>query len=60
MYIVLFRLSYIYLSLVLGRSVLIKRTIDISDKLELLYFVKKLSEHRYDIRVFECCVDPNP
>ena len=37
-----------------------KRTIDISGTLQLLYFVKKMSEHRYDIRVSESCVDPNP
>ena len=37
-----------------------KRTIDISDTLQLLYFVKKMSEYRYDIRVSESCVDPNP
>ena len=32
-------------------------SIDISDT---LYFVKKMSEHRYDIRISESCVDPNP
>ena len=37
-----------------------KRSIDISDTLELLYFAKKMSEHRYDIRISESCVDPNP
>ena len=35
-------------------------SIDISDTLKLLYFVKKISEHRYDIRISESCVDPNP
>ena len=35
-------------------------SIDISDTLKLLYFVKKMSEHRYDIRILENCVDPNP
>ena len=37
-----------------------KRTIYISDAFLLLYFVKKMSEHRYDIRVSESCVDLNP
>ena len=37
-----------------------KETMDISDTLLLLYFVKIVSEHRYDIRVSESCVDPNP
>ena len=37
-----------------------KMSKDISDTLLLLYFVKKMSEHRYDIRIFESCVDPNP
>ena len=37
-----------------------KRTIDISHTLSLLYFVKKMAEHRYGIRVSESCVDPNP
>ena len=36
-----------------------KCTIDISDTLKL-HFVKKISEHRYDIRVSESCVGPNP
>ena len=36
-----------------------KMSIDISDTLEILYFVKKMSEHRYDIRIWESCVDPN-
>ena len=35
-----------------------KRSIDISDTLLLLYFVKKMSELRYDIRLSESCVDP--
>ena len=35
-------------------------SIDISDTIYLLYFVKKMSEHRYDIRITESCVDPNP
>ena len=35
-------------------------SIAISDTLKLLYFVKKMSEHRYDIRIAESCVDPNP
>ena len=35
-------------------------SIDISDTLDLLYFFKKMSEHRYDIRILESCVDPNP
>ena len=34
-------------------------SIDISDTLLLLYFVKKMSEHRYDIRILETCDDPN-
>ena len=33
--------------------------IDISDTLWLI-FVKKMSEHWYDIRISESCVDPNP
>ena len=37
-----------------------KKSIDISDTLQLLYFVKQMSEHRYDIRISESCVDPNP
>ena len=37
-----------------------KMSIDISDTLYLLYFVKKMSEHRYDIKTSESCVDPNP
>ena len=37
-----------------------KMSIDISDTLLLLYFVKKLSEHQYDIRISKICVDPNP
>ena len=37
-----------------------KMSIDISDTLKLLYFVKKISEHRYDIRISESCADPNP
>ena len=37
-----------------------KMSIDISDTLKLLYFVKKMSEHRYDIRILESCDDPNP
>ena len=37
-----------------------KRPIDISDTLQLLYFVKKMSEYRYDIRVSESCVGSNP
>ena len=36
-----------------------ERTIDNSDTLLLLYFVKKMSEQRYVIRVSESCVDPN-
>ena len=35
-------------------------SIDISDTLKLLYFVKKISKHRCDIRISESCVDPNP
>ena len=35
-------------------------SIDISDTFLLLYFVKKLSEHLYDIKISERCVDPNP
>ena len=35
-------------------------SIDISDTLKLLYIVKKMSEHRYDIRISESCIDPNP
>ena len=35
-------------------------SIDISNTLKLLYFVKKISEHLYDIRISESCVDPNP
>ena len=35
-------------------------SIDILDTLQLLYFVKQMSEHRYDIRISESCVDPNP
>ena len=35
-------------------------TIDISDTLSLLYFVKKMLEHQYDVRISEKCVDPNP
>ena len=34
-------------------------SIDISDTLQLLYLVKNMSEHRYDIRISESCVDPN-
>ena len=30
------------------------------DTLKLLNFVKKIPEHRYDIRISESCVDPNP
>ena len=37
-----------------------KMSIDISDTLLLLYFVKKMSEHRHDKRISESCVDPNP
>ena len=37
-----------------------KMSIDISDTLYLLYFVKKISEHRYDIRISESCFIPNP
>ena len=37
-----------------------KMSIDISDTLQLLYFVKKMSEHRYDMSISESCVDPNP
>ena len=37
-----------------------KRAIDIWGTLELLYFVKKMSEHRYDIRESESCVNPIP
>ena len=39
---------------------MIKGSIDISDTLKLLYFAKKMSEHRYDIRIPESYVDPNP
>ena len=35
-------------------------SIDISDTLSLLYFVNKMSEHRYGIRISESCIDPNP
>ena len=35
-------------------------SIDILDTLQLLYFVKQKSEHLYDIRISESCVDPNP
>ena len=35
-------------------------TIDFSETLLLLYFVKKMSEHIYKIRISESCVDPNP
>ena len=35
-------------------------SIDISDTLKLLYFVKEISEHHYDIRLSESCVYPNP
>ena len=35
-------------------------SIYIFDTLELLYYVKKMSEHRYDIIMSESCVDPNP
>ena len=34
-------------------------SIEISDTLKLLYFVKKISERRCDIRISESCVDPN-
>ena len=34
-------------------------SIDISDTLQLLYFVKQMSEHRYYIRISESCVGPN-
>ena len=37
-----------------------KMPIDISDTLLLIYFVKKMSEHRYGIKSSENCVDPNP
>ena len=37
-----------------------KMSIDILDTLQLLYFEKQMSEHRYDIRISESCVDPNP
>ena len=37
-----------------------KMSIDISHTLPLIYFVKRMSEHRYDIRISESCVDPNP
>ena len=37
-----------------------KMSTDISDTLLLLYFVKKMLEYRYDIRISESCVDPNP
>ena len=37
-----------------------KMSIYISDTLELLYFVKQMSEYRYDIRISESCADPNP
>ena len=36
-----------------------KMSINISDTLYKLYFVKKMSEHRFDIRILESCVDPN-
>ena len=39
---------------------MIKESIDISDTLKLLYFAKKMSEHRYNIRISESHVDPNP
>ena len=35
-------------------------SIDTSNTLKLLYFVKKISEHRFDIRISESCVDPSP
>ena len=35
-------------------------SIDISNTLKLLYFVKKISEHQYDMRILESCVDLNP
>ena len=35
-------------------------SIDTSNTLKLFYFVKKISEHRYDIRISESCVDPSP
>ena len=35
-----------------------KMSIDISDT--LLNSVKKMSEHQYDIRISESCIDPNP
>ena len=35
-------------------------TIDFSETLLLLYFDKKMSEHIYDIRISESCLDPNP
>ena len=35
------------------------RSIDILVTLQLLYFVKKMSEHQYDIRVAEKSVDSN-
>ena len=37
-----------------------KISITILDTLKLLYFVKKISEHRYAIRISESCVDQNP
>ena len=37
-----------------------KMSIDILDTFELLYLVKKMSEHRYDIKISKRCVDPNP
>ena len=39
---------------------MIKGPIDISDTLKLLNFAKKMSEHRYDIRISKSYVDPNP
>ena len=37
-----------------------KKTIDISNTLKSLYFVKKIGKHGYDMIVFESRNDPNP
>ena len=39
---------------------MIKGSIDISDTFKLLYFAKRMSEHRYDLSISESYVDPNP
>ena len=37
-----------------------KMSIYILATLEIPYFVKQMSEYRYDIRISEICADPNP